>query len=86
LAGELHGVTAEQKMRRETIAGRQTQDDLSHLGRITILLAPERLQRLGDCADGRFILREQVRGVLVRTRAPVRPHAAGFERTYLDAK
>jgi hypothetical protein len=26
---------------------RQTKDDLSHLGRIAILLAPERLQRLG---------------------------------------
>ena len=67
---------------RRSLAARR-QDDLRHPGRIARLLAPERLERLDDRADGRFILREQLRGVLVRTSAPVRPHAAGFERTYL---
>jgi hypothetical protein len=86
LASVLNGVAAQQKMCRETIAGSQTKDDLSHPGRIAILSAPERLQRLDDRPYGRFILREQVRYVLVRTNAPVRPHATGFERTHLDAK
>lgn len=42
LASVLNGVTAQQEMCRQTIAGSQTKDDLSHLGRIAILLAPER--------------------------------------------
>ena len=59
---------------------------LTIFGRIAILPAPERLQRLDYRPYGRFIIREQVRYVFVRTSAPVRPHSAGFERTYLDAK
>ena len=47
LAGVLHGVTAQQEMCRQTIAGRQMKDDLNHLGRIAILPAPERLQHFG---------------------------------------
>ena len=40
-----NGVAPQQQMCRQAIAGRQTKDDLGHLGRITILLAPEGLQR-----------------------------------------
>ena len=82
----MNGVTAQQKMRWEMIAVSQTKDELSHLGRIAILVAPERRQRLDHRAHGRFIIREQVRRVLVRASAPVRPHSAGFERAHLDAK
>ena len=41
-----NGVAAQQEMCRQTIAGSQAKDDLRHPGRIAILLAPERLQRL----------------------------------------
>ena len=51
LASVLNGVTAQQEMRGQAIAGSQTKDDLSHLGRIAILMALERLQRLDYRAD-----------------------------------
>jgi hypothetical protein len=38
LAGVLNGVTADQKMCRQTITSGQKKDDLSHLGRIAILM------------------------------------------------
>ena len=40
LASVLNGVAAQQEMCRQTIAVSQTKDDLSHLGRIAILVAP----------------------------------------------
>ena len=80
------GVAADQEMCREMIATSQTKNNLSHLGRIAILLAPERLQCLDDRADGRFLIREQIGCVLVRTRAPVRPHSTGFKGAHLDAE
>jgi hypothetical protein len=81
-----NGVAAQQEMGGQAITGSRTKDDLSHSGRIAILLAPERLQRLGYRAHGRFIIREQLRCFFVGTSAPVRPHSAGFERTHVDAK
>src|SRR6266853_6381016 len=73
-------------MCRQTITSGQTKDDLSHLGRITILMAPARLQRLDHAAHGRFIVWEQIRSVSVRTSAPVRAHSGGLESTDLDTK
>src|SRR5260370_42609199 len=73
-------------MCRKPIAGHQTNDDLSHPGRIAVLLAPERVQRLDYRTDGRFVIREQIGYVFVRASAPVRPHSAGFERTYLNTE
>src|SRR5260370_39523434 len=57
--GVLNGVTADQKMCRQTITNSQTKDDLSHLGRIAILMAPARLKRLDCTAHVRLLLREQ---------------------------
>jgi hypothetical protein len=82
LGGEANGVAADEKMRRETISGSQKRDNLSHLDRVAHLVPPIRLQRLGNCADGRFIVRKQVRHVPVRTNAPVRAHPARFERAH----
>src|SRR5579863_7135179 len=79
-AGESDGVAADQKMCRETIAASQMKDNLSYLDRVADLVPPIRLQRLGNCAHGRFIVRKQVRRVLVRANAPVRSHPARFER------
>src|SRR4029077_10212409 len=73
-------------MCRQTITGSQAKDDLSHLGRIAILLAPERLQHLDYRAYGWFIIREQFRHVPMSTSTPVCPHPARFKRTHLDAK
>jgi hypothetical protein len=86
LASMLNGVTAQQEMCGQTIAGSQMKDDLSHLYRIAGLLAPIKLRRLGYRAHRRLIIREQFGRVLVRANAPVRSHAARFGRTYLDAK
>jgi hypothetical protein len=69
LAGVLNAVTADQKMCGQTITSGQTKDNLSHLGRIAILMAPARLQRLDHAAHGRFIVREQIRSSLF-ARAP----------------
>src|SRR5579862_9777466 len=80
------GCAADQKMRWETIAGSQIKDNLSYLDRVADLVPPIRLQCLGKCAHGRFIVRKQVRRVLVRTNAPVRSHPARFERAHFHAK
>src|SRR3981081_860199 len=55
LAGVLNGVTADQKMCRQTITSGQTKDDLRHLGRIAILMGPARLQRLYHTAYRRVL-------------------------------
>src|SRR6266850_3301848 len=73
-------------MCRQTIAGSETKDELGHLDWIASLLAPVGLQRVDHSAHGRFIIREQIRGVFIRASAPVRPHSTGFERTHPDAK
>ena len=86
LAGVLNGVTADQKMCRQTITSSQTKDDLSHFDRIAILMAPARLQYLDCRAHRRLIIREQVRCSFGRSNAPVRAYAAGFEGADLDTK
>src|ERR1700738_1056508 len=86
LGSVLKGITAQQEMCRQTIAGSQTKDNLSHFGRIAVLMAPVRLQDLGYRAHGRLIIREQVRFSFARTKAVVGAHSARFERADLDAK
>src|SRR6202030_2157208 len=61
-------------------------DDLSHFGRIAVLLAPMRLQPFGKRAYRRFIVRKQSRRIPVCTSAPVGAYAAGLERADLHAK
>ena len=70
----------------QAIAGSQAKYDLSHLVRIARLVAPVRREHPGYGSHGRFIIWDQARSFLARTSAPVGPHSARFERTYLDAK
>src|ERR1700740_1878081 len=70
----------------QMIAVSQTQYDLSHLGGIAHFVAPVGRARLADRANGRFVIREQARRILICARSPVRSHSAGFERAHLYAK
>src|ERR1700758_4989990 len=69
---------AEQQVSRQTIAGSWMKDYLRHLGRIAILLAPERFKRLDHTANRCFIIGEPFRHILLRTSGPVCPHPTRF--------
>src|SRR6266403_1749478 len=58
-SGVLHRFAADQEMRGQPIAGSEPKDDLRHFGRVAILLAPQRMQRLDDRAHGRLVFRKQ---------------------------
>jgi hypothetical protein len=83
LAGELYRVTPQQQICRQTIAGRQTKDDLSYLDRIESQ-GPSRTSALRPRALGRFTIGKQVRHAFIRTRPAVRPHSARLECVHLD--
>ena len=81
-----NSVASYQEMCRKTLALGQTKDDLSHLGRIAILVSPERSQRLDNRADGGFVVGQQVWDIFVHTSSLVCPHSASFERAHINAE
>src|SRR5260370_18070775 len=73
-------------MRGELIAVGELQDDPGYFCRIAGLISPIGFVGVGEGADRRFIVREQLGRILVRAVAPVGAYAAGFKRAEFDAE